>query len=552
MANKFVLFDSDSLKNFHKRIFFSILIFIFFFSTAIYRISDLMINTKENSKKEVFVNKDKRGKIYDINGNLLAVSITSHSLAANPLKLKNKTYIAEKLSNILKIDKKIIINKLSSNKKFVWIKRNITPKEHQKIIDIGEINLRIQKEGNKRIYPYQNIISHVVGYVNIDEKGQAGIERSFNSDLKDSKNITLTIDINLQQAVREKLKETINLYRAESGLAVIMDISNGYLLSSVSYPDFNPNKKISSYDEESLVNRVIQSNYEMGSTFKPLTVAMGFDKDIIKPNMKFDVRKKINGIGDYNKYDGDGFYDVQKVIVESSNIGTAQIATLIGKNNQIEFFKKIGFFDKVDIEILEAAKPLGNKYNWGKVETMTIGYGHGFAITPLHLIKAYGSIANKGIEVNPTLINRTKNNEENKIIVKENTSDYFLHLLRSVVTETKFTGPRVKIDGYNLGGKTGTSLLINEKGGYYKDRDLTSFISVFPVNNPRYIVLTSIEFPKKIEGSEQKTTGAVVNAPLVKDIIIEMIKILNIPKAKSNNILKADIKKFHNKQYVSL
>ena len=551
MTNKLVLFDSDSLKNFHKRIFFSILIFIFFFSTAIYRISDLMIHSIENSKKDVLLKKEKRGEIFDRNGNLLAASITASSLAANPLKIKNKLHIAKILSNILQIDKKIIFNKLSSEKKFVWIKRNITPREHQKIVDIGEINLRIHKE-NKRIYPYQNIISHVVGYVNIDQKGQSGIERSFNKDLEVSKNINLTIDINLQQAVREKLKKTIEIYRAESGLAVIMDLSNGHILSSVSYPDFNPNKKISSFAEKKLINRVIQSNYEMGSTFKPLTVAMGFDKDIINPNMKFDVTKKIKGIGDYNEYDGDGIYDVKKIITESSNIGTAQIAKLIGKNNQIEFFKKIGFYNKVNIELLEAAEPLGNKNHWGKVETMTIGYGHGFAITPLHLIKAYASIANKGKEVNPTIINKLNNYEQNNNIVKENTSEYFLHLLRSVVTETKFTGPRVKIDGYHLGGKTGTAVLANEAGGYYKNRDLTSFISVFPINNPRYVVLTVVEFPKKIKGSQQKTTGAVVNAPLIKDIILEMIKILNLPKSKSKNFLKADINKFYNKQYVSL
>ena len=195
---------------------------------------------------------------------------------------------------------------------------------------------------------------------------------------------------------------------------------------------------------------------------------------------------------------------------------------------------------------------LTNPNNWGEVETMTIGYGHGFAITPLHLVKAYGSIANNGYEVYPTIIKKSKKNIKNNIIVKENTSEYFLDLLRSVVTETKFTGPRVKIEGYNLGGKTGTAMLTKKKGGYHKDRDLTSFISVFPVKNPRYVVLSIIEYPKKIKGSYQKTTGAVVNAPLVKEIIQEMIKILNIPLIKTNNILKADINSFYNKKYVSL
>jgi len=550
MTKKFVLFDSDSLKKFHKRIFFSILIFIFFFSTAIYRISNIMIFSETQFSNKQNIYNEKRGRIFDKNGTLLAVSINSYSLSLNPLKIKNKSKLIKKLSKILNLDKEILIKKLSKEKKFVWIKRNISPKEHQKIIDLGEIHLRIHNE-NKRIYPYQNVASHIVGYVNIDENGQAGIERSFNEKLIESKDVHLTIDINLQQSVRDKLKETIELYRAESGLALIMDISNGNLLSSVSYPDFNPNDNLT-FNDKNLINRVFQSNYEMGSTFKPLTVAMGFDKGIIDPKMTFNVKKKIKGIGDYNNYKGDGIYNVKKIIIESSNIGTAKIASLIGKKNQIDFFKKIGFYDKVDIEILESAKPLGNKNHWGDVETMTIGYGHGFAVTPLHLAKAYGTIANNGNEVKPTIVRNNKNNKKNNLIVKEKTSKYFLHLLKSVVTETEFTGPRVKIDGYNLGGKTGTAILINKEGGYYNDRDLTSFISIFPINEPKYLVLTVVEYPKKIKGSNQKTTGAVVNAPLVKNIILEMIKILKIPKFESENILNADINKFYKKYYVSL
>ena len=150
-------------------------------------------------------------------------------------------------------------------------------------------------------------------------------------------------------------------------------------------------------NKNNLINRVIQSNYEMGSTFKPITVAMGFDKDLISKDMTFDITKKIKGIGDFSEYEGDGIYDIEKIITHSSNIGTAKIASIIGEKNQKNFFKKIGFFEKLSIEFFEAAQPLGNKYNWGEIETMTIGVGHGFAITPLHLIKAYGSIANNGL-----------------------------------------------------------------------------------------------------------------------------------------------------------
>ena len=391
----------------------------------------------------------------------------------------------------------------------------------------------------KRIYPYSNLTSHLVGYVNIDGVGQSGIERYFNQKLLKSEDIHLTLDINLQYAVREELNKIIIDYEAESGLAVILDIEEESIISSVSLPDFNPNNNLT-FNKKNLINRVFQSNYEMGSTFKPLTVAMGFDKDLISPDMTFDVTEKIRGIGDFSKYEGNGIYNIEKIITHSSNIGTAQIASIIGKKNQKDFFTKIGFFKKLSVEILEAAEPLGNKHNWGEIETMTIGYGHGFAITPLHLVKAYGSISNKGVEVKPTLILGSNNKSKKQILLKKETSKYFLNLLGSVVNKTKITGPKVKVEGYSIGGKTGTSELINKQGGYHKDKNLTSFISVFPINKPKYVILTLVENPKKI--NKISSTGATVNAPLTKNIILRMIEILKMPKKSSEEILNADIK----------
>ena len=549
MAKSFILFDSDSLKDFHKRIFFSMLLFLFVYFIAIYRITQIMIIAPVYKIVQVNETFEERGKIFDRNGNLLATTINSNSLSTNPIKIKNKTELAKKLSSILNINEFSILNNLLKEDKFVWIKRHITPTEHQQIIDLGEINLRIEEE-KKRIYPYSNLASHVVGYVDIDGIGGAGIERAFNDQLSKSENIYLTLDINLQQAVREELSETVKKFKAESGLAVILDIKKSQIISSVSFPDFNPNDR-KTFNEKNLINRVIQSNFEMGSTFKPITVAMGYDKNLISPDMTFDVTKKIKGISDYSKYEGDGIYNVEKIIFKSSNIGAAKIASLIGKQNQKEFFKKIGFFDKLNIEILEAAEPLGNKHNWGKVETMTIGYGHGFAITPLHLVKAYASIANDGFEVRPTIVFGKQKDQKNQLLLKDDTSDYFLKLLRSVVTKTTFTGPRVKVEGYDIGGKTGTAMLTNEKGGYYKDRDLTSFISLFPIEDPEYLVLTIIEYPKIIKGLNKKTTGAWINAPLVKDIILRMIGILKIPKKISEELLNADIKHIYKPKNVT-
>lgn len=538
MVSNFKLFDSDSLKLLHKRVFFSIVIFIFVYLISIYRISSLMLFPELNYEKFSSVNENIRGDVFDRNGKILATTIKSISLSVNPNKIYNKKELSQKLAIILNLNQKDLERKLFSKNKFIWIKRNITPNEYQKVINLGEINIKSHNE-YKRIYPFKNITSHVVGHVDIDQKGQNGIERYFNSQLSKSNDISISIDINLQQKVRENLMKTINFYNAVSGLGIVMDIENGEILSSVSFPDYNPQNK-STFIENNLINRVFQSNFEMGSTFKPITATMGYDLDIISPDMEFDVTKKYLNIGDHDKYKDNGIYDVEKIIIESSNIGTAQIASMIGKENQIKFFEKIGFYKKINFENKESALPLGNKNNWGQLETATIGFGHGFAITPLHLVKAYATLANNGIEVFPTLqLDKTLNKIQ--ILKKTDSSKFFLNLLNSVVLKTEYTGPRIRIDGYLVGGKTGTSELLNPHGGYYKDgRNLTSFIGVFPINNPKYVIYTAIEYPKKENEPDQKMTGARVNAPLVKEIIINIIKIFNIPKINNEEFLKAD------------
>ena len=537
MINKFKLIDSDSLKLLHRRVFFSITIFIFVYFISIYRISSIMLFPEINDEKYNITKKELRGDIYDRNSNILATSIKSTSISINPNKIKNKKALSIKLASILNLNSNNLEKKLNSKKNFIWIKRNISPIEYQNIINLGEINIKSHKEF-KRIYPFKNIPSHIIGYVDIDQKGQSGIERYFDNELSISKNIYTSLDINLQQAVRENLMKTIKFYNAESGLAVVMDIETGQILSSVSLPDYNPQNKFS-FNDNNLINRVFQSNFEMGSTFKPITATMGFDLGIIDPNMKFDVTKKYLNIGDHDKFKGNGIYDIEKIIVESSNIGTAQIASMIGKKNQIKFFDKLGFNDRINIENKESAHPLGNQNNWGPLETATIGFGHGFSVTPLHLVKAYASLSNNGIEVFPTL-NLNKEIVKKQILKNKNSSHFFLSLLSSVVLKTEYTGPRVKVDGYQVGGKTGTSELINPNGGYYKDRNLTSFIGIFPINKPKYVIYSAIEYPKKEEGTSQKMTGARVNAPLVKEIIINIINLLNIPKNNNGEFLKAD------------
>ena len=327
-------------KIFIKEFFFQLLVFSCFYFLAIFRIADVMMfNISDIDTKLVQVNLD-RGKIFDRNGELLSSNITTQSLFVNSKYIKKKREISQKISSIINIDSKTIYEKLNSNKKFVYLKRHISPIEQKKIIDLGEINLRTHSE-IKRIYPFQNVASHIVGHVNIDNIGKSGVELGFDQALSNGKNIYLTIDINLQNAVRNELIKTISKFSAESGTVIIMDIKNSEILSLTNYPDFDANNIGKSSLNERL-NRALQSNYEMGSTFKPLTIAMGVEYNLIDRHMSFDVSKPIkNTINDWDPCDCS--LNIKDIIVKSSNIGTAKIAKKIGKDNQIKFLKKLVF-----------------------------------------------------------------------------------------------------------------------------------------------------------------------------------------------------------------
>ena len=551
MKKKFYFFDSDALKNFHKRIFFSITIFCIVYVIAFYRIIDVTLLDKSINNNTQVDPIYERGNIYDRNGNLLSSSIQSFSLSVKPKNIKNKNKLAEKLYPIIGIPKKEIIKLFNKKSNFVWIKRNISPQEHQSIINLGEVVLQTkhkEHEEIKRIYPYGNTGSHILGYTSISNienkkieilKGKSGIERGLNNILEKGHNVNLSIDINLQQAVRNELNEIISKFSADSGFTIIMDVTNGEIIAMNSLPDFDPNNR-KTFKNENLFNRPLEGNYEMGSVIKPITIAMAIDKEIISPETSFDVSKSISGIEDFEPYNGS--YNVKEIIVNSSNIGTAQIANKIGKENQKEFFNKIDFNKKIDLEIKETAMPLGNINNWGKHETMRIGYGYAYSITPLHLVSAYATLVNGGKKINPTLLlNGNREISDISQIIKTKTSSYFNKLLRAVILETKITGKKVKIDGYEIGGKTGTANLLNKYGVYQKGRNLTSFIAVFPISKPKYVILASIENPKKNEEMNYRLTGATVAAPLVKNIILKMIEILNISAPNMKEILKANI-----------
>ncbi len=538
---KFKIFDSESLKDIHKRIFFSIAIFIISYFFIFYNLFESMVFEQHLQKnKDVVINTKEiqRGSIFDRNGVLLASSYKSYSLFVHSDKIKEKNInkISNELSQILPLSETYIKSKLTKKNRF-WLKRNISPKQYLEILKLGQTGLQVKIE-NQRLYPYKYLTSHVVGFTDVDNKGLSGIERGLNQKLDEGIDIYLSIDTRLQEVLRRELKKTINKFSAQSGLSVIMDIPSGEILSLVNFPDFDPNYKDKILPKTQF-NSATQGVYEMGSTFKPLTMAIGFEKNIINSDMQFDVSEPIKYgkfiINDHVPHDGN--LDIKGIVVNSSNIGAAKVAEKIGKKNQIEFFEKLGFFDKIKLEIKETSMPLLPSH-WSQIETMTMGYGYGISITPLHLCKAYGTIANGGFEIYPTLLLDERVNNSSKKIFKDVTSDKFKLLLRSVILETKYTGPRAKVDGYDLGGKTGTAELLTSEG-YNKKSNLASFIGVFPISNPKYIVLAMIKDPKKIKETNYNNTGGWVSAPLVKEIILNMINIIGIPFIVEEDIINA-------------
>ena len=293
---------------------------------------------------------ENRGEIFDRNGVLLASTIKSYSLFAHPKKIKEIDSLSKKLEEILSIPQNEIKSKLSKDTNFVWIKRNIIPREHQEIINLGEIGLQTKPE-NKRVYPHRELTSHIVGFDNIDGKGLSGIEKGLQNKLDSGENINLSVDIRIQNSVRNELIKTIQKFSAQSGSAIVMNITTGEILSMVNYPDFDPNFRDKILTKNQF-NNATQGVFEMGSTFKPITMAIGLDKNIIDLEMLFDVSQPIKLgkyiINDFTPYKGK--LNVKGIIVKSSNIGAAKIAQLIGKKNQIEYFKKFGFFDEIDLD----------------------------------------------------------------------------------------------------------------------------------------------------------------------------------------------------------
>ena len=453
-----------------------------------------------------------RAEIVDRNGIVLATSIPTASLYANPRLVQEPAEAARRLAKILpETTEAEILARLTSDRSFVWLRRNLTPREQQQVNALGIPGLDFQRE-ERRIYPQGDLTAHVVGYAGIDNVGLAGVERHFDGSLRNGDPVTLSIDVRLQRAMREELEATVAKFRAIGAAGVVLDSRTGEILAMVSLPGFDPNTP-KTIDEVSLFNRATLGVYEMGSTFKIFNTAMALDTGKVGMASVFDATHpiRIGGFTINDDHPQNRPLNVPDLFKHSSNIASAKMALDVGIEAQRAFFDRIGFLKPVRIELPESAAPLYPS-TWRPINAMTIAYGHGMAVTPVHLAMGVAGVVNGGIMHRPTLVRRDDARPgDGQRIIGAQTSRNMRYLMRLVVEEG--TGRKGDVPGYQTGGKTGTSEKVGAHGGYRKKALLSSFAGAFPMSDPRYVVLVSVDEPKGIKESFGYATAGWVAAP---------------------------------------
>src|SRR3954470_23986930 len=443
-----------------------------------------------------------RGDIVDRNGDPLARTIDAWTIAIHPSKvIGDKLALARRLAALMpEHSEEQYFAILRSGKPFFYLRRRAAPSLVEAVNALGEPGLAIEREPD-RLYPQTSLAAHVIGYTDIDGHGVAGMERAYDSYLADAatrgKPLVLSIDSRVQQALEHELLDAMTHFSAIGAAGVIMDIHTGEVLAMTSLPQLNPNAA-GQGSAEARFNRATLGVYELGSTFKPFTVAMAMDSGIIKSfGQIYNCPQELHVYGHvvHDTHPYGRACTVAEIMKESSNIGTAQIADQVGAQRQKAFLKKMGFLDPVSVELRERGRALTPGSRWGPFETMTVGFGHGIAVTPLHLATRYATLFNGGVYHPATLLKIGRHHPlpADVRVFSENTSYRMRSLIRLVVTQG--TGKKADAPGYRVGGKTGTAeKLLN--GHYTSTAVVTSFAGVFPMDEPRYVMVMMLDDPK--------------------------------------------------------
>ena len=467
-----------------------------------------------------------RADIVDRNGITFASSVPVMSAFVNPRLLLDPVDAARKIVTALpELKYEGIKDKLESDKSFIWIKRGLSPREHNLVNRLGIPGLEFQAE-ERRIYPQGSSSAHVVGYATIDNAGLAGVERYYDQQLLSGEPVQLSIDLRLQRLVEAELVRAVARYSAIGAAAVVMDVSNGEILAMASLPTYDANKA-KTITTDALFNRATFGVYEQGSTFKIFNTAMALDSGKMTMASVFDATQpiKIDRFTINDDHPQRRPLSVPEIFTYSSNIGSAKMAVeVMGPEGQRAFFDKIGILKPLTTQLSETATPLYPRY-WQKINTMTIAFGHGISVTPLHLATGAAAMINGGLLFSPSLVKRTRTSEPGRRVIQAKTSQQMRQLLRLNVVQG--TGKKADVPGYEVGGKTGTAEKPG-RGGYHQKALISSFIGMFPMNDPKFVILVSLDEPKGTAETGGYATAGMVAAPSVKTIIEDIVSLYGI------------------------
>jgi cell division protein FtsI (penicillin-binding protein 3) len=502
--------------------------FIFFIIYLIYSIHLIHLGSRVKAvnpfKSPNIVGPLNRADIVDINGKYLAKTVSTINVGIKPSEAINKKKLLLNLKYIFP-DKNFsqIEDKLKKNK-FFYIEKNISDEKYEQLMKLGDKSIKPEKK-ILRLYPQKNLFSHLVGQIDSDNIGISGIEKSQNTLLRETKiPLQLTLDSDIQFLVRKELMRFNNIFQSKGSAAILMNIHNGNILSLVSLPDFDPNKR-ENIKDKNYINKITKGVYELGSVFKTFTLAAALDENLIEVDTKFiDLEKSINcGNNTIREYDKKIPKDLtaEEILIRSGNIGSVRIGQKIGVEKFKDFLTKINVINKIEFDIDEIGIPIS--FKWGKCKLATTSFGHGITTTPLQLAKGYAIVTNGGFEVNPTIIKEKSEKliKYKKRIIRENVSKKINPILRKIVTTKEGTANLADVKGYEIGGKTGTAEKI-VSGKYSNQKKINTFASVFPISHPKFVLVVILDEPEinseyiynyrdgsnfKLKGSPRNTSG---------------------------------------------
>jgi cell division protein FtsI (penicillin-binding protein 3) len=488
-----------------------------------------------------------RAEIVDRNGRILATNMTTNALYAHPKIMVDPGRVATELAAIFpELDATDLARRFTDGRSFVWIRRILSPEQLQRVHDIGDPGLLFGPR-EMRLYPNGRLAAHVLGGSSFGAEGVAsaeligiaGIEKAMNARLSDpaqaSTPLTLSLDLTIQATVAEVLQAGMTMMNAKGAAGIVMDVHTGEILAMVSLPDFDPNDRPNPLvkgdaADSPLFNRAVQGVYELGSTFKIFAVAQAMELGLVNPDTMVDANSPMRWgkhlIKEFKDKNYGPLLSVRDVIIKSSNVGTAHIALMIGPERQKAFLRSLGFFEPTKVELVEApgAKPLIPP-KWPEIVTITTSYGHGMSASLTHLAAAYGAIANGGVMVTPTLVKRGGPVTGTRVM-SEDVARASLGMLRGVVTDG--TASLGDVPGYQVAGKTGTADKPKRTGGYYNDKVINTFASVFPASDPKYVVMVMLDEPVETSGSEPRRTAGWTSVPVAAEVIRRIAPLLGL------------------------